>query len=145
MSAIKIESQRVILTEGDAKELAPDAKVVAGMHGFVIMVPSDESNEWFLDLLWRITMLYAGRPSWLRSRAKMGRMIEAVMSKETRNPKSTRRPVRKSERTDRARRDRLTLSNAPAGPARSPKSKLHKTIESSPSPKGGRKAKSPRR
>ena len=34
-----IHSQSVILVEGDADEIAPNAKLAADMHGFVIMVP----------------------------------------------------------------------------------------------------------
>jgi hypothetical protein len=85
-----IHSARVILLEGDADQMARKAKEVAGMRGFMIMVPHGDDHEWFLDLLWRMTMVYAAKPSWLRSRAKMSRMVEAVMSKESRNPKPAR-------------------------------------------------------
>jgi hypothetical protein len=107
-----IHSERVILIEGSADEIVPNAKLTADMHGFVIMVPPGEGSEWFLDMLWRITMLYAGRPSWLRSRSRIAKMVEAVMSNESREPSPARRQARKKEQTDRAQRDDLVLSKA---------------------------------
>lgn len=62
-----IQSQRVILVEGDAEEIVPNAKLATDMHEFVIMVPPGEGGERLLDMLWRITMAYAGMPSMLRS------------------------------------------------------------------------------
>src|ERR1035437_9141498 len=91
-----IQSQSVILVEGDADKIVPNAKLAADMHGFVIMVPPGEGSEWFLDMLWRITMLDAGRPSWLRSRARVIKMVEAMMSKESRESGPARRQARKS-------------------------------------------------
>jgi hypothetical protein len=94
MAAGDIHSSNVVLLEGIADELVPKAESVAGMRGFVIMVPLGEDYEWFLDLLWRITIVYAGKPSWLRSRTKMSQIVEAVMSKEKRDPKPAQRPAR---------------------------------------------------
>lgn len=91
-----INSQSVILIEGDADELVPKAKLPAGMHGFVIMVPPGEGGDRLLDMLWRITMAFAARPSMLSSRTLVRKMIEAVWSKESRKPKPARRPARKS-------------------------------------------------
>ena len=91
-----IQSQSVILVEGDADEIAPDAKLAADMHGFVIMVPPGEGGERLLDMLWRITMAYAGMPSMLRSRTTVRTMVEAVWSKESREPGPARRQARKS-------------------------------------------------
>jgi len=97
-----IHSERVILLEGNADEIVPKSKLASGMRGFVIMTPTGERSEWFLDMLWRITMLYAGMPSWLRSRARVTKMIEAVMSKESREADPARRQARKSGQADRA-------------------------------------------
>lgn len=90
-----IQSERVILIEGNADDIVPKAKLADDMHGFVVMVPPGEGREWFLDLLWRITMLYAGRPSWLRSRSRVAKMVEAVMSKQSREPTPARSQTRK--------------------------------------------------
>lgn len=136
-----IHSQSVILVEGDANEIAPSAKLAADVHGFVIMVPHGEEREWFLDLLWRITMLYAGRPSCLRSRARVTKMVQAVMSKESREPSPARYLARKSGQNDHAQRDDLALSKLLLGPAPAPNAKLRKAIASHPPPRGGRKAK----
>lgn len=92
MSAIKIHSPRVILVEGAAEEFVPNVEPAADMHGFAIMVPPGEGSEWLLDMLWRITMAYAGMPSLLTSRANVRKMIEAVMSRESRELKPARRP-----------------------------------------------------
>lgn len=83
-----IHSERVILVEGNAGEIVPNAKLAADMHGFVIMVPHGEGGERLLDMLWRITLVYAGSPHLLWSRAKLSKMVEAVWSKESREPKS---------------------------------------------------------
>jgi hypothetical protein len=114
-----IHSERVILLEGNADEIVPNAKLAADMHGFVIMVPPGEGGERLLDMLWRITMAYAGMPSMLRSRTTVRKMVEAVMSEESREPKPARRPVRKSGLTD------LTAART----------------ESLPAPRDGRKGK----
>ena len=95
-----IHSQSVILLEGDADEIAPNAKLAADMHGFVIMVPPGEGGERLLDMLWRITMAYAGMPSMLRSRTTMRKMVEAVWSKESRAPKPARHPALKRGSAD---------------------------------------------
>lgn len=106
-----IHSERVMLIEGDADEIVPNAKLAADMHGFVIMVPPGEEGERLLDMLWRITMVYTCRPDWLRRRAKVSKMVEAVMSKESREPKPERHPVHKSGKADRtgARTESLSV------------------------------------
>jgi len=114
-----IHSQRVILIEGDADEIVPNSQFEADMHGFVIMVPPGEEGERLLDMLWRITMAYAAKPSMLASRTTVRKMAEAVWSKESREPKLARRPARKNGRPD------LTAASA----------------ELLPDPRGGRKAK----
>ncbi len=95
-----IHSERVILFEGNADEIAPNAKLAADMHGFVIMVPAGEEGERLLDMLWRITMAYAGMSSMLRSRTTIRKMVEAVWGKESREPKPARRPSRQSGLAD---------------------------------------------
>ena len=100
-----IHSQSVILVEGDANEIAPSAKLAADMHGFVIMVPPGEGGERLLDMLWRITMAYAGRPRMLRSRTTVRKMVEAVWSKESREPKPASRPARAAGSVDSTQRD----------------------------------------
>lgn len=139
-----IHSERVILIEGSAGAIVPNATMAADMHGFVIMVPLGEESEWFLDLLWRITMLYAGRPSWLRSRARVTKMVQAVMSKESREPSPARRQARKSGQVEHAQRDDLALSKLLLGPAPAPNAKLRKAIASLRPSRGGRKAKTTR-
>lgn len=115
-----IHSERVILIEGDADEIVPNAKLAADMHGFVIVVPPGEAGERMLDMLWRITMSYAGMPRMLASRTTVRKMVEAVWSKEIREDKPVRRPVRKSAKADRTQVDELALPSPLAGPAKSP-------------------------
>ena len=91
-----IHSQQVILVEGDANEIAPNSKLAANMHGFVIVVPPGEGDERLLDMLWRITMAYAGLPRLLANKTNVRKMVEAVWSKESREPKPAPRPKRKS-------------------------------------------------
>jgi hypothetical protein len=136
-----IHSERVILLEGNADEIVPNAKLAADLHGFVIMAPPGERSEWFLDMLWRITMLYAGMPSWLRSRARITRMVEAVMSKESREPTSASRQARNSGEADSAQRDDLALSKLLLGPAPAPNAKMRRAIESLPPLRDENKAK----
>ena len=109
MSAIKIHSPRVILVEGSADEFVPRAEPAADMHGFAIMVPPGEGGERLLDMLRRITMAYAGMPRLLMRQANVRKMVEAVMSKESREPKPVRRPARKSGLADLTRRDRMAV------------------------------------
>ena len=138
-----IHSERVILIEGSADEIVPNAKLTADMHGFVIMVPPGEGSEWFLDMLWRITMLYAGRPNWLKSRSRVAKMVEAVMSKESREPSPARRPARRSELADLTRRDRIALVEALIRPP-APNARLRSAVakaESLLAPRGGDKPK----
>jgi hypothetical protein len=136
-----IHSESVILIEGNADEIGPDTTMAAEMHGFVIMVPPGEGSEWFLDLLWRITMLYAGRPSWLRSRSRVAKMVEAVMSKESREPTPARSQARKRGQTDRAQRDDSVLSKALARPGSAPNTELRSPIASLPPLRDRNKAK----
>jgi hypothetical protein len=65
-----IQSERVILIESNAGEIVPQAKLATDMHGFVIMVPPGQGGELLLDMLWRITMAYAGKPRMLSSRGR---------------------------------------------------------------------------
>lgn len=90
MAVIKINSPKVIMVEGEADEFVPNAEPAIGMHGFAIMVPPGEKDGWLLDMLWRVTIAYAGLPSLLRSRSNVRKMVEAVM-----NYKS--RPVRRAK------------------------------------------------
>lgn len=115
-----IYSPRVILVEGTADEFVSNVEA-AGMHGFVIVVPPGAEGERLLDMVYRITMVYAGMPSLLRSRARVRKMVDAVMSKENRELKPAHRPARKSE------------VSAPTTAAKT---------ESLPAPRGGRKANS---
>jgi hypothetical protein len=133
-----IHSERVILLEGVAGEIVPNAKLAADMHGFVIMVPPGEGGERLLDMLWRITMAYAGRPRILRSRTTVRKMIEAVWSKERPEPKPARRPSRAAGSADSTQRDQQ--ASIFKGPAPAPNAKLRKAIASLPPPRGGRKA-----
>jgi hypothetical protein len=136
-----IHSQRVILIEGDADEIVRDAQFASDMHGFVIMVPPGEGGERLLDMLWRITMAYAGMPSLLRSRTTVRKMVEAVWSKECREDKPARRKVRKSGQADRAQHDDLALSKLLHGPAPAPNAKLRRAIKSLPPLRDDYKAK----
>lgn len=95
-----IHSQSVILIEGDANEIVPNTQLAAEMHGFVIMVPPGEGGERLLDMVWRITMAYAGKPSMLASRTIVRKMVEAVWSKASREPKPARRPPHVSGSAD---------------------------------------------
>lgn len=138
-----IHSERVILIEGNADEIVPNAKLAADMHGFAIMIPPGEGSEWFLDMLWRIAMLYAGRPSWLRSRSRVAKMVEAVMSKESRESTPARSQARKSELADLTRRDRIAVVEALIRPP-APNARLRSAIakaESLLAPRDGDKPK----
>ena len=115
-----IHSESVTLLEGNADEIVPNAKLAADMHGFVIMVPPGEGGERLLDMLWRITIAYAGMPSMLRSRTTVRKMVEAVWSKESREPSPARRPAGKSGQAARAQRGDLALSKLLLGPAPPP-------------------------
>lgn len=134
-----IRSQSVILIEGDAHEIVPKAKLAADMHGFVIMVPLGEGGERLLDMLWRITMADSAKPSMLASRTIMRKMIEAVWSKESREPKPARRPARATGLTDNTQRDQE--ASIFKGPAPAPNAKLRRAVASLPSPRAGSKAK----
>lgn len=132
MSAIKILSPRVILIEGNADEFVPNAESAAGMHGFAILVPPGEDHEWLLDMLWRITIAYAGRPSLLMRRAMVSKMVEAVMSKESREPEPARRPARKSGPAERAQPDRPVPAKVPISPAPTAVAKLRAVGKAEP-------------
>jgi len=108
------------------------------MGGYAIVVPPGPEGEKFLDLLWRITMVYAGRPSWLRSRARVSKMIEAVIGKGGRQPEPLR-PARKGGKTERTQDDQL-LSTLLANPAPRANAKLRKAIASLPPLRGENKA-----
>jgi hypothetical protein len=112
-----------MLIEGDANEIVPNAELAAEMHGFVIMVPPGEGGERLLDMLWRITMAYAGLPRLLANKTNVRKMVEAVWSIESREPKPAPRPTRKGGSTH------LTAASA----------------ESLPDPKGSSKAKTRRK
>ena len=96
-----IHSERVVLLEGNVAEIVPNAKLAADMHGFVIMVPLGDEGEKLLDMLWRITIAYAGRPSLLRSHTTVRKMIEAVWGKERRDDQPAHHPARKRGKADR--------------------------------------------
>ncbi len=136
-----IHSERVTLVEGNADEIVPNAKLAADMHGFVIMVPPGEGGERLLDMLWRITMAYAGMPRMLSSRTTVRKMVEAVWSKESRRDKPARRPARKSGKADRTQGDELALSSPLTGPIPSPDTKLRRVIPSLPAPRERSKTK----
>ena len=85
-----IYGRKVILLEGDAREVAPNIERVADMHGFVVMVPPSDDDNWLPDLLFRVTMAYAAMPSLLRSRSKVQKMVEAIMDYKS-------RPARRSK------------------------------------------------
>jgi len=130
-----IHSERVILVEGDAGEIVPNAKLAADMHGFVIMVPPGEEGERLLDMLWRITTLYTFTPRMLRRRAFLHKVVEAVWSKESREDKPARRPARKSGKANHIQGDELAL------PSPSPNAKLRRAIASLPALREGTKNK----
>ncbi len=134
-----IQSQRVILVEGDADEIVPNAKLATDMHGFVIMVPPGEEGERLLDMLWRITMAYAAKPSMLASRTTVRKMAEAVWSKESRESNPASRPARGAGLADSTQRDQQ--ASIFKGPAPAPNAKLRKAIASLPPPRGARKVK----
>ena len=136
-----ISSERVILIEGDTHEIVPNAELAADMHGFAIMVPPGDGGERLLDMLWRITMLYAGSPQLLRSRAKVSKMVEAVWSKKSREDKPARRPVRKCGKLDHIQGDELVLSSPFTSPAPTPNARLRRAITSLPKSLEGSKTK----
>ena len=115
-----IHSERVILFEGNANEIVPNGKLAADMHGFAIVVPPGEGGNRLLDMLWRITMAYAGMPRMLASRTTVRKMVDAVWSKEIREDKLASRPLRKSGKADRTRGDELAMPSLLAGQAPSP-------------------------
>jgi hypothetical protein len=98
-----ITSPNVILIEGEADDFIPNIERATGMHGFAIVVPPDQKDGWLLDMLWRIAMAYAAMPSLLYSRAKVRKMVEAVMSHEPRSvdiDEPKRRRASKRNRAD---------------------------------------------
>jgi len=90
-----IHSANVVLVEGNADEFVPNVEAATGMHGFAIMVPASEGENWLLDMLWRVTIAYAGFPSLLRSRSKVQKMVEAVMNYKSRPVKGAKPKPRK--------------------------------------------------
>ncbi len=145
MSELKIHSQRAILVEGDASELVPSYESAVGTHGFAIMVPPGEAGERFLDLVWRITILYGSKPNWLRSRAMMSKLVDAVMSKESRVPKPVRGPGREKQMPKLAQLDRPASAQPLSCPALASDVKLHGAIASSPALRHGSKVKTRRK
>ena len=144
MAVIKIHGQRVILVEGYADEFVPNVESAIGMQGFAITVPPGERGEWLLDMLWRITMAYAGMPRLLTSRATVRKMVEAVMSKECREQKLPHIPSGESGLADRGQRDRSAWSSPIAVPASVPGStskRAAKEAKSQRAPRGESKAK----
>lgn len=123
MSEIKIHSPNVILVEGYGYELVPDAKPAAGMHGFAIIAPPGEGSEWLLDMLWRITMAYAGLPSLLMNRATVRKMVEAVMSANAKELKRAQGPKIESRSPERARGNRRAPAKARINPTLAPKAR----------------------
>ena len=105
-----ISSASVRLFEGSADQLVSKAKSLSDMHGFAILVPSGEDHEWILDLIWRIAILYAAQPRILKSRAKVTRLVEAVMA-------SARRPIEKFEETTESLAKARPRRKAPHKPA----------------------------
>ena len=145
MSAPKIHSQRAILVEGDASELVPSYESAVGMHGLAIMVPPGEAGERFLDLVWRITILYGSKPNWLRSRAMMAKLVDAVMSKESRVPKPVRGLGRKKQMPKLAELEQPASARPLSCPVLASDIKLHGAIASSPVLKHGSKVKTRRK
>lgn len=147
MSEGRIHSKRVIMVEGDAGEFIPNNESAAGMHGFVVVVPPGEAEERFLDLVWRFTMVYAFMPSWLSRRAKVSKMLEAVMGKERREQKSARPPASKSGSANRTQRNR-SASPSPSSSSHRPRraNRSAQPRERNPNPlqRNGAKAKGDR-
>lgn len=96
-----IHSSKVILVEGNADEFVPNVEPATGMHGFVIVVPQGEGDNWLLDLLWRVTMAYAGLPSLHRSRSNVRKMVEAVMNYKSRPVQRAKSKTSRSPRAER--------------------------------------------
>lgn len=138
-----IQSERVILIEGDADEIVPNAKLGTNMHGFVIMVPPGEGGERLLDMVWRITMCYAAMPRLLARRTTVRKMVEAVMGKEHRQPPEVRHPVRESGKADR-KQDNQFSSNQLIRPDPPAEGKLRRAIASTRKPQKGSKTKTPK-
>lgn len=63
---------------------------------------------------------YASMPSWLRSRARVTKVVEAVMSKHSRKPTPALRPARWSGQASCAQHEDLELSNPLRSPAPAP-------------------------
>jgi len=129
MSAVKIHSARVMLVEGSAQEFAPEVASAAGMQGYAILLPPCEESERLLDMLWRISIAYAGMPRLLKRRANVSKMVEAVMSKRNRDSGPSNSP-RKSELSDLTLRDRMTPAEVLKHPA-APNAKLRKATADS--------------
>ena len=142
MAVAKIHSQRVILVEGFADEFVPNVEPATGMQGFAILVPPGERGERLMDMLWRITMAYAGMPRLLTSRATVRKMVEAVMSKKSRGSEPVRHPAPKTSKADRASADQMSLSSPLVGAISSRNAKPRRAMASSPSQRGQCKAES---
>jgi hypothetical protein len=107
-----ISSASVRLFEGRADQLVSKAKLPSDMHGFAILVPSGEEHEWKLDLIWRIAILYAAQPSILKRRAKVTRIVEAVMA-AARRPSEQVKVTTDSPAKARPRRNTLRKMSTP--------------------------------
>lgn len=111
------------------------------MHGFVVVVPPGEAEERFLDLVWRFTMVYAFMPSWLSRRAKVAKMVEAVMGKGRRLQKPTCPPASKSGPANRPQPHRSALPDPVVGSSQVPGRKSKRAVErakSQPGPGGAK-------
>jgi len=86
-------------------------------------------------------MIYGLKPNLLESRTKMRMMVEAIMSKESREAKPIRRPALKGGLTQLKKRDRLSPVEDRIDPVLAPNAKLRKAIASLPAPKARSKAK----
>lgn len=136
MSEGRIHSDKVIMIEGDAGKFVHKEKSAAGRHGFVVLVPPGDAGERFLDLVWRFTMLYAAMPVWLSRRAKVAKMIEAVMGKTSREQKPAHPPANKSGPANRTQRNRSVLPSPYVVQSSARKSKSKGTAEGAKSQPG---------
>ena len=129
MSEVKIYSSNVVMVEGSADELVPNAASAAGMHGFAIMVPPGEGSDWLLDMVWRITIAYAGLRRLLMNRSTVLKMVEAVMSANAAERKAARRNAIQNQSPERPESSRQTRTKVrikqavTPGPVRQAKSK----------------------
>lgn len=139
MSEIRLDTPNVFLIEGHAHELVPNAESAIGMHGFVIMVPPGDDHEWFLDLLWRVTVAYDCMPNMLASRTMVRNVVETVMSSERRERELVQRPERKHGGDELSRPDRPVPAKACTNPTPITNAEIgraHKKAKSTRAPRG---------